>query len=261
MNKLIFLGTGNALNTERQLTSLCLETSVGNFLIDCGDGMGTVRSLIKANVNFEKLNDIYITHHHGDHISGMSQFMIFKLIKDPISNIRIYGPAKTLQVVKKFCFDTHDHTRDHADKLNFINLKSGQNFQTKTGLKVNVIDTESAPSCQIRGFAYGFEIGKTKIVFSSDTKANPKLVQISMGADILIHECGGLDANMKNVTEIGHSTAKEAGECAQKAGVKHLILTHFPEEKTVSTKDLAREAGQYFDGKITIAEDLMEVKL
>lgn len=50
MSKLVFLGTGCANNLEGQMTSLCFVVGRQALLIDCGDGMGTMRQLVRANV-------------------------------------------------------------------------------------------------------------------------------------------------------------------------------------------------------------------
>ena len=58
----------------------------------------------------------------------------------------------------------------------------------------------------------------------------------------------------------GHLSAKECGLVAKKAGVKKLVLSHlYPAD----TPDIARvrEAEEVFEGKVILAEDLMEIEI
>lgn len=82
MNKLIFLGTGSANNLERQMTSLCFVVGREAFLIDCGDGMGTLRQLVRAGVPLSSVKTVFLTHHHADHIIGMPHFLFVQLAQD-----------------------------------------------------------------------------------------------------------------------------------------------------------------------------------
>ncbi|MGH7715901.1 MAG: MBL fold metallo-hydrolase, partial [Vulcanimicrobiaceae bacterium] len=51
----------------------------------------------------------------------------------------------------------------------------------------------------------------------------------------------------------GHSSPREAAEMAKKAGVDHLMLSHYPAE--TSQEELILHARSVFNGKITVADD------
>lgn len=64
------LGSNSALPTsERHPTAQILNVSERFFLIDCGEG--TQMQMRKYKVNFSKINHIFISHLHGDHIFGL----------------------------------------------------------------------------------------------------------------------------------------------------------------------------------------------
>jgi len=55
----------------------------------------------------------------------------------------------------------------------------------------------------------------------------------------------------------GHSTAKEAGIVARRAGVKRLVLAHFG-DASASARECVAEASREFSGKTVAASDLEE---
>ncbi len=68
--QLTILGTSSALPTSnRYPTAQVLNVSGRFFLIDCGEGTQT--QMRKYRISFAKINHIFITHLHGDHIFGL----------------------------------------------------------------------------------------------------------------------------------------------------------------------------------------------
>ncbi|WP_462317278.1 ribonuclease Z [Marinilabilia sp.] len=64
------LGSNSALPTsERNPTAQVLEASGRFFLIDCGEG--TQMQLRRNRVHFGRINHIFISHLHGDHVFGL----------------------------------------------------------------------------------------------------------------------------------------------------------------------------------------------
>ncbi|GAA1006304.1 hypothetical protein GCM10009551_085060 [Nocardiopsis tropica] len=60
----------------------------------------------------------------------------------------------------------------------------------------------------------------------------------------------------------GHLTARQAGRIAARAGVRTLVLTHISERYEQSEDPLfAAQAGQEFDGRIVLAQDLDRIPL
>lgn len=68
--QLTILGTSSALPTsDRYPTAQVLQVPGRFFLIDCGEGTQT--QLRKYRIGFSKINHIFISHLHGDHIFGL----------------------------------------------------------------------------------------------------------------------------------------------------------------------------------------------
>ncbi|MEG1774623.1 MAG: MBL fold metallo-hydrolase, partial [Oscillospiraceae bacterium] len=71
MNKLIVLGTGNAMVTRCYNTCFALECGEEIFLVDAGGGNGILGILDRAGIDAARIHHIFVTHAHTDHILGM----------------------------------------------------------------------------------------------------------------------------------------------------------------------------------------------
>jgi ribonuclease Z len=68
--KLTILGSSSALPTsERYPSAHVLNAHERLFLIDCGEG--TQMQLRKCRIKFGKINHIFLSHLHGDHVFGL----------------------------------------------------------------------------------------------------------------------------------------------------------------------------------------------
>jgi ribonuclease Z len=76
------------------------------------------------------------------------------------------------------------------------------------------------------------------------------VTRLAAGADLLIHETAGDSA--------GHSTASQAAKTAEKAGVRRLMLIHYPVDEA---QRLITQAAEHFRGEIFLAEDLLRISL
>ncbi|NMC38334.1 MAG: MBL fold metallo-hydrolase, partial [Bacteroidales bacterium] len=68
--KLTILGSSSALPTSGRYPSAhVLNVHERLFLIDCGEG--TQMQLRRCKIKFWKINNIFISHLHGDHLFGL----------------------------------------------------------------------------------------------------------------------------------------------------------------------------------------------
>lgn len=71
--ELLFLGTGAGTpSRQRNVTSIALNLQgvrSGCWLFDCGEG--TQHQMMRSPVKAGKIEKIFITHLHGDHIFGL----------------------------------------------------------------------------------------------------------------------------------------------------------------------------------------------
>lgn len=93
--KVIFLGTSSGMPTLRRNVSaiaLLFISSNKLWLWDCGEG--TQQQIQKTPLKLSKLEKIFITHLHGDHIFGLPGLLASRGLRSGqnLSGIQLYGP-------------------------------------------------------------------------------------------------------------------------------------------------------------------------
>jgi ribonuclease Z len=97
-----------------------------------------------------------------------------------------------------------------------------------------------------------------RVVITGDTRPCTATIEMSQGADVLVHESTFGDEDAERAVETGHSTAREAATVALRAGVKRLVLTHFSARYSRDPSDLEREAKEVF-AAVSMGRDGMEI--
>lgn len=101
MLHVIFLGTAGSLPTPERNPSAVLVNREGELtLFDCGEG--TQRQMMRARTGMMRLNHIFLTHLHADHILGLPgllETMAFQGREQPLT---IAGPLNTIRLVETF---------------------------------------------------------------------------------------------------------------------------------------------------------------
>lgn len=92
--EIIFLGTTAGIPTrERSHPAIHLSYQGErkcSFLFDCGEG--TQRQMLFADLNFMKINEIFITHWHGDHYLGLPGLVDTMSFEDRKKLLTVYSP-------------------------------------------------------------------------------------------------------------------------------------------------------------------------
>ncbi|MCS5450729.1 ribonuclease BN [Enterobacter huaxiensis] len=101
--ELIFLGTSAGVPTRtRNVTAILLDlqhpTRGGLWLFDCGEG--TQHQLLRTVYNPGKLDKIFITHLHGDHIFGLPGLLCSRSMAGIAHPLTIYGPKGIAEFVE-----------------------------------------------------------------------------------------------------------------------------------------------------------------
>jgi len=78
-------------------TSQVLEMRNNFFLIDCGEG--TQVQLRKQKIKFSKINHIFISHLHGDHVFGLVGVITTFAMLGRKTDLNIYGPKGIKEMI------------------------------------------------------------------------------------------------------------------------------------------------------------------
>lgn len=101
--ELIFLGTSAGVPTRsRNVTAMLLDlqhpTRAGLWLFDCGEG--TQHQLLRTAWHPGKLDKIFITHLHGDHLFGLPGLLCSRSMAGIAHPLTIYGPQGIAEFVE-----------------------------------------------------------------------------------------------------------------------------------------------------------------
>ncbi len=92
------LGTGAALPARGRFpTAQLLNVHEHLYLIDCGEG--TQERLRQAEVNFNRIGRILISHLHGDHYLGLMGLISSMHLLGRLNELHIHGPAGLQEVI------------------------------------------------------------------------------------------------------------------------------------------------------------------
>jgi ribonuclease Z len=272
--RLILLGTGYPFpSADRAGPSCAVIAGEKAFIIDAGRGV--VMRLAALGNPWSSIDAAFLTHLHSDHIDGLPDLFHSTWEFGKGTAFELYGPKGTKEVadgILQFYGPDIIIRRDLTEKL------------PPEGARINVHEVQEGVVCNIPGvikvtaflvdhppvkpaFGYRFDAGKHSIVITGDTRPTPNLVRFAAEADVLVHEAyvrknspaSSEDPNRWSIYKY-HSSAKEAGETAEKAKVKTLVLTHLI-PAAASDQDFLDEAKKSFSGKIIIGHDLTHLRL
>lgn len=248
MPKIIVLGSSNAIpDEEHENTYLALIGNQRQVLIDCA-GSPVVR-LKQAGIDLNNLTDLFLTHFHPDHVSGVPSLLMSMWLLGRSDSLEIYGLSYTLDRIEKimgfyewehwpnFYPVTFHHLPEEpmtlaleCDEFNIFTSPVRHLIPT-VGLRIEATHTGNA------------------LAYSCDTEPCSAVVELANAADVLIHEATGLHP--------GHSSATQAGSIAARAEVGSLYLIHYnPQDES-----LVSQAKKEFLGPVTRAEDFMTIEI
>lgn len=126
--ELEFLGTGAGVPAKhRNVTSIALkllDERNAVWLFDCGEG--TQMQILRTNIRPRKIEKIFITHLHGDHIFGLPGLISSRSFQGGDDVLEIYGPTG----IKQFVLNALKISQTRlAYKLKFIEVKPGVVFR------------------------------------------------------------------------------------------------------------------------------------
>ena len=253
--RVTILGSGTCVpSLERSSCSVLVETGDSKLLMDAGPG--TMRRLMEAGSSIFELTHLFLSHFHPDHTAELVPLLFATKYPDGAQRkkrLRLLAASGITSFFDKLTAAYGEWIVLPPDKFEIGVLDpddiDGQSFGDFTVTCQTVAHREESLAFRITDSA-----GKS-VVYSGDTDESDNLVSLAKEADLLICE-SALPDELKIP---GHLTPSLAGRIADRAKVKHLVLTHFyPECETV---DLVAQCRKTYDGPLTLAEDLMKIEV
>lgn len=98
-------GTGGAIPLpDRRLSSFCLHAEGRSFLFDCGEG--TQVSLRELHAGFRRIDLLFLSHRHGDHLYGLPGLLLSmaaSLRREPLLILGPRGIKKDVLALLSLC--------------------------------------------------------------------------------------------------------------------------------------------------------------
>ncbi|HEY54555.1 MAG TPA: MBL fold metallo-hydrolase, partial [Caldilineae bacterium] len=216
MTELIFLGVGAIIPTVAgDHTAFLLRHGGKTILFDAGPALEV--QLDRVGVAPTEIDHAYFSHQHGDHTLG-SPMLLFHhrsrryLAAPPVlaawrQMVEIVYPGYLALIPDQVLY--HDLAVGVANPWpDLPDVTARIAPVDHSGLQAYALRLDFAPAAR-PGFS---------LVYSGDTCPTASVVELARDADLLIHEAT-FSETLEQVGGPMHTSARQAGEIAQKAGV------------------------------------------
>ena len=292
MMKVVLLGTGPPFpDPERGNMSEVVIVDNQLVLFDCGER--TTTNLMRAGIDPVRVNHLFLTHHHWDHMSDYGYFCICTWNYGRRDTLHVYGPEGTREM------SDHILLGGHKTDVEFLrtfgkSLPSHIARKPVPEIPIEVQDLEDGESVggdgwkvtvglveHLEGFpCFGYRIDSQQgsVAISGDTQPCAGMIKLARNVDVLVHECSFLDEIISERKMKGHSGPTGAGRVAQESGARKLVITHLrpfvgpPPVMEMATMywgnnwigehiiaKIVTDIRKQYDGEIVIGRDCMEI--
>lgn len=250
------LGSAAKQDANRECVSILAESGSHGILFDVGPGV--VSSLCRANRRALEIDNLILTHVHGDHILGFAYFIFIrngelKTLKDVDRKdytLNVYGQQDTISLAQTMLEGAYPGI-NLLFNIEYRVLDNVKHISIDNSINLDFISAVHAvPTLSTVIYAEG-----KKIVYSSDTLPNDRLKQLAQNADFLIYEGMYTQDDYDNSRRAKHSTSLDAGEIASNINPRHLVLVHVAAKNLGNEKKILSEVALEYKGVTSIPYD------
>ncbi|MBQ6821274.1 MAG: ribonuclease Z [Bacteroidales bacterium] len=233
------MGTASAMPiSDRNPSAQMLSAGGRLFLIDCGEG--TQQQMRRCHFSFVRVEAIFISHIHGDHLFGLFGLLNSMAMYGRTAPLDIYGP-NALGGVLNFYRSYFGSDDGFEIRFHPLSCKGPEIVHTSKCVTVSAFPLNHKIEC----YGYRFDEIVTErhreanpaykaksYAYCSDTAPFPELPEWVKGVSCLYHEAT-YPAEMADKAEHRfHSTTEQAARCALQAGAGRLIVGHYSSRVT-----------------------------
>ncbi len=249
----------------------CVAVVAGKQLFVVDSGTDGPRNLGRMGYPVGKVEAVFLTHFHSDHIDGLGELSTLRWAAgDNTSPLPVYGPQGVEKVVDGFnaaysqdFVYRHEHHGDTVAPMSGAGMTAMPFKKPVMGelnvvyegdeLKIEMLAVDHSPVEPAVGYRFSYK-GRSLLI-SGDTTKQENIRKFSEGIDLLVHEALAPNlVNMMNATakKLGntimekvthdildyHASPAEAAETARDAGVGHLLYYHIVPPLVIPGQDL-----------------------
>lgn len=275
--KVTLLGTGApTLDIDRFSMSTLVEAGPHKLLFDAGRGVSLRLSQLKIPLG--KVDVVFLTHFHSDHLVGLPDLWLSGWSPSPYGQrkgpFRISGPAGVKDLMsglqRAFAADIRiriddEHRPEESVKVDAREFTAEGVVFDEDGVKVTMFDVDHGDKIK-PSVGYRVDYDGRSVVLSGDTKFSENLIKHATGVDLLIHEVAVARPEVMSDPFIQaimahHVTPKEAGVVFTRTKPKlavysHLVFQNRPQFPPVGVKDIVEQTKESYTGPFEVGEDL-----
>ncbi|MDG2166986.1 MAG: MBL fold metallo-hydrolase, partial [Opitutales bacterium] len=169
------------------------------LLVDCGRGV--TQRLWQLGVPLGRVDGLFVTHLHSDHVIGIPDLLLTGWLSSPFGgrkgNFNVWGPEGTQSMMDHIRLayqgDVDIRVKDQGFTLegvtpNTVEIEPGLIYD-QDGVKVTAIVVNHGELIK-PAFGYRVDYDGRSVVISGDTKYYPPLAEAAKGTDLFIHAVG-----------------------------------------------------------------------
>jgi ribonuclease BN (tRNA processing enzyme) len=250
---LVVVGSSSAAQRPgRACSSYLLRTAAAAVVLDLGNG---ALGKLQLAIDYRQVDALVVSHLHGDHFLDLVPLRF--ALKRRLSRhgrLALWLPPGGTQTLHQLCSILTGS--DGAAFLDEVFLV--REYDPAGQLQIGDARLTFAPARHyIPAYAIRAERDDASLVYSADTAPCGSVVELARGASLFLCETTlGLGSEEE---PRGHSSAYEAGEMAQSARARRLVLTHYSAGNAPDA--LVAAAQERFEGPVLAADDGLELSI
>jgi ribonuclease BN (tRNA processing enzyme) len=272
--KIVMLGTGTPIpDANRASASVAVIHKGQAYLFDIG--AGAVHNATRARYKYDipslypsQICCLFVTHMHSDHTLDYSELAYTLWWRRP-SRLQAFGPPGLQEMtdgmhammapdLRTRIASSQPVANPEGYKVDVTELADGFVFE-QDDLRIEAFEVDHGDIKP--AFGYRIDTSDRSIVISGDTAMSDRLLEMSRGVDVLVHEVisdSGLARNSEAFQAYhrqSHTPASDLGRLASEARPGLLVLYHglyygVPEAR------ILEEVKAAYDGPVVLANDL-----